>query len=224
MTKAYMRRVLFGFTLTSLFATQTMHGAAMQFKFDHTFDGMAPTGKGPWISATFQDVSPGIVDLTVSDISLTKGEFLGALDFNLDPLLNANQLKFQVVSETPGFANPSILEGADIFKGDIGGCYDIQLGFCLLSGARFGAGDSITYQITGIPQLDADSFDFLSKSTKGSKSFLAAAEIQGMCDTPGWVNPSQGVSPVPEPSSFALVAIGAGLGMGIRRLRRSVRG
>jgi hypothetical protein len=44
----------------------------------------------PQIEATFQDVQPGTVLLTITSLGLANGEFLSDLYFNFDPTDNVN--------------------------------------------------------------------------------------------------------------------------------------
>ena len=115
---------------------------------------------------------------------------------------------------TPGTARPNQLRaGSD-------GIYDILFDFPPPPGqqaARFNAGESLVYDISGIAGLTADSFNFFSEPGPGSTAgpFLSVARFQ---DTPG--GGSDWVGAVPVPAAVWLFGSGL-LGLvGIARKRR----
>ena len=57
------------------------------FQLDERFGGYAPKGPGPWLTATFTDIGPDAIELTLNATGLRRGEFLGnsGFLFNLDP-------------------------------------------------------------------------------------------------------------------------------------------
>lgn len=191
------------------------------YHFSDVFNGTSPVGTAPFVDALFTDLSPGVVQLTISAVGLIGNEFLSTLDLNLNPALNANKLKFSLAGDTGSFANPTISTGKDKFKADGDGKYDVSFVFNAKAAKTFGTGDSVTYDITYTGgTLTAYDFDFLSKpSSGGSGPFLGAANISGIpgCDSPmsGWVAPCQ-LTPVPEPGPVALLSLAAGLWAGAR--------
>jgi hypothetical protein len=187
-----------------------------QYLLDNVFSGqsMPPAQAGPWVSATFLDASPGTVLLTVTNVGLSSGEFISGLYFNLNPADKATDLSFGLVSSSGSFAAPTISLGADSFKADGDGKYDVLLDFGTANGTTFAADDSITYQITGIPNLVASDFNFLSAPAGGAGPYYAAAHYQGTPPNNGgscWIQPSQGPISVliPEASSGSLVGLAA---------------
>jgi len=208
-----------------LFLPATTHASDILYEFDTPFPSdPTPTGSAPWVDAEFQDVSGG-VQLTISNVGLTTGEFIqgmgnganNGLLFNLNPSFSPNNLVFSLVSQTGNFGT-SISTGEDAFKADGDGRYDIGFDF---STHNFTAGASITYLITGIPGLNAGSFAYLSSSTGGTGPFYAAAHVMGINGTNGtWIEPGSGpilVSPVPEPSSIVLMIASFGVLGGLCR-------
>jgi hypothetical protein len=197
-------------------------GTGTIFNLDTDFSGLTtpPAGPGPWTTATFLDVAPGTVDLTIENVGLSSGEFISGLYFNLNPLDNATDLSFNLLGSQGSFSIPSISLGRDDFKADGDGKYDILLGFGTASGTTFTVGDSITFRITGIAGLTAADFNFLSAPAGGSGPFYAAAHVQGTPPNNGgscWIEPGLGPMPVPEPSSSLLVALAAGVWFSLRR-------
>jgi hypothetical protein len=197
------------------------NASSFYYHFDSVSSGTSPVGSGPFVNALFTDITPGVVQLTISAVGLSGPEFLSALDLNLNPALSPADLSFSVVGSTGSFADPTISTGANKFKADGGGKYDVSFVFNSKAAKSFGAGDSVTYDIcyTG-GTLTANDFDFLSKPAAGSDPLLAIAQVSGIpgCDSPmtGWVDPCQ-ITPVPEPGPVALLALAAGLWAGTRR-------
>jgi hypothetical protein len=182
------------------------------FQFDDVFAGTSPTGSGPWVDATFSDLSSGVVQLTITAEGLTGGESLSDLFFNFNPGLNPGKLSFKEVSSTGSFAVPSISEGANAFKADDQGKYDVYFAFSQKTAKEFDGNDSVTYDITSSAfTLDAADFAALSTASGGCDQLLAAAEIMGIpTDCPGgttdtgWIAPS-GITPTPEPRTISLL-------------------
>lgn len=176
-------------------------------------NGTAPTGPGPWLSASFDDHnSTGSVTLTLNTTNLVGTEFVGEWDFNLDPALDPTKLLFTKSSSTGSFSDPSISTGTNGFKAGSDGQYDISFSFATPNADRFGVGDSVTYTITGISTLSAMSFDFKSQPGGAAGPFFTGAHVQSIGNNgngSGWIAPTQAivVNQTPEP------AIGACLGV-----------
>jgi hypothetical protein len=214
-----------------LFGAGRLYASDVLFQFDSVFPSNPnPAGPAPWIEACFQDVSPGTVRLTISNANLAAGEFVGGrgsganggLFFNLNSGLSAASLIFSDYSSSGSFTAPTILLGNDGFKADGDGLYDIRFDFATggSDADRFTGNDSLTYTITGIGTLAAADFGYLSKPAGGNGPFYAAAHVQGLPgDDSTWIAPAQlAVIPIPEPSTVAVFALGAGvLGLALRR-------
>jgi len=195
------------------------------FVFDNVFSGQStpPAGPGPWTEANFQDISPGTVQLTVTNVGLSTGEFISGLYFNLNPADNVNNLQLTLVGSHGSFTLPTISQGEDGFKADGDGKYDVLLSFSTSSGNTFTANDSLTYKITGISNLTAADFNYLSSPAGGSGPFYLAAHVQGTPPNNGqscWIQPNLGPVEAPEPSSGWLFVIG-GASLCLARLRRA---
>jgi hypothetical protein len=175
--------------------------------------GTSPVGTPPWVTATFNDTgTPGTVELTLATPNLTDNEFASEWDLNLDPLLNPNNLSFSITNRTGSFTDPGISTGIDQFKADGDGYTDITFGFATSGGAsqRFGVGDSLTVQITGISTLNAQSFNYQSSGGGGSVHYYMVAHVQsiGSGSDSGWVAPMESIYVVPEPTSVLLLVLG----------------
>jgi hypothetical protein len=196
-------------------ATAGARATSFFYQFTNVFAGTRPEGSPAWVSALFSDVTPGTVQLKISADALTGGEFLSAMFFNLDPSLKPTKLIFSYVSGSGGFTLPTIKEGANRFNADGQGKYDIDFTFSQNAAHEFTGNDYVVYDITSSAfTLTASDFDVLSTAAGGCSGLLAAAEISdipGKCNSTGagWVAPA-GLSPVPEPHAFALLALGGG--------------
>ena len=220
----------------ALLAPATSKAASgVTYQFDNEFSsGTPPAGVAPWITATIQNVNPGTVQLTIANSGLVGNEFVSGFYINLNTNFSPLNLSISYVSSVGNFTIPStgsgtIERGTDSFKADGDGKYDVLFDFSTATGNTFGAGESITYQISGISGLTADDFVYLSAPNGGHGPFYAAAHVQGIGadgSLSGWVEPSLGAQPilVPEPSICALFALSLGfLGLGRRSKGRNSR-
>lgn len=212
-------------------ATQSKAASGVTYQFDNEFSsGTPPAGAAPWITATIQNVTPGTVQLTIANNGLIGSEFVSGFYINLNTNFSPLNLSISYVSSIGSFTVPSIgsgtiERGTDSFKADGDGKYDVLFDFSTVSGNTFGAGDSITYQISGISGLTADDFVYLSAPNGGHGPFYAAAHVQGIGaggSLSGWVEPSLGALPiaVPEPSSCVLLGLPLGILAFVRRMNR----
>lgn len=169
--------------------------------------GASPVGTPPWVTAAFDDNnSQGTVTLVLSNPNLTGSEFVSSWYLNLDPSLNPNDLQFGSFSKTGSFTDPTITTSADTYKADGDGYADILFSFATGGGAssRFGAGEALTVQITGIPTLTAHSFDWPTvNGSVNNNAHLMVAHVQsiGPGSDSGWVA-------TPEPAPFVLLICG----------------
>jgi hypothetical protein len=200
-------------------------GTGFVYQFDNAFSGGAPVGPAPWIDATFRDTANGVL-LTVDNGGLVGGEFLGSLYLNINPADTAKipNLTFTFESGSSGVAAPTIQTGEDGFQADGDGKYDILFNFDTSNAGRFGAGDTITYLISGIPGLTSADFEYLSTHSGGHGPFDAAGHVQGIgpsASDSGWVEPSMGPLPVatPEPATTVMLLFAGGI-FGAKRLLR----
>ena len=202
--------VLGGFT--PCYATIITYGSSFEFS-----GGTPPAGPTPWVTTVFNDGgTAGSVTMTLAATNLTGSEFVGVAMVNLDPSLDPKNLLFSSPTKVGSFNDPAVLLGANAFKAGGDGYFDIKLDFATSHGApmRFTFGDSVTYTITGIPSLTADSFAFLSANGGGRGAFPVAQHVQSIGpggNGSGWVT-------VPEAATISLLALG-GL-VAVRRKNR----
>lgn len=188
-------RFAFGVAATLLAGAGAVGASTVTYDFGQLSGGTTPDGTPPWLEAAFTDNGQpaNTVQLTVSAGNLVGSEFVSCWYFNLNPALDPTSLSFSVSDSTGSFANPSIQTLANGFKAGQDGKFDILLGFNSGSdaSAHFGAGDTVTFTITGITGLSANDFDWLSTPAGGSGLYSSAAHIEGI-DGGGtaWINPT----------------------------------
>ena len=182
-------------------------GADYMYQYNDAFSGAVPASPiRPWIDATFQTVTPGTVRLTVTNLTLTGNENVSQLYFNLNTNLKPTKLTFTLASESGLFDAPRVSTGVNKFQADGDGKYDILFNFNNAGTAnnRFTARESVTYYISGIPNLTASDFGFLSAPAGGAGPFYAAAHVQRIGSTSslsGWLSATATMPlPVPEPT------------------------
>lgn len=219
-------KVLLSISLSVVVATGYLlptktNAAGILYQFDTPFPSdLNPDGSSPWIDASFQDVSGGVL-LTVNNVGLTSSEFLqgngsganGGIFFNLNPNDDPTSLTFTLESQSANFGT-SINTGENAFKADGDGKYDIVFDF---SSHLFAGGASFSYLISGITGLSSSDFAYMSAPAGGSGPFYAAAHVMGLSPNGSnstWIEPGNGplqLTPVPEPSSIGLIAAFFGL-------------
>lgn len=191
------------------------HAAIVQHNFAIEYSGAtAPVGSPAWLTVKLDDGgSAGSVTMTVTAANLTSSEFVTKLLLNLDPLLNASSLSFSSPTKVGTFASPTFSKGTNAFSAGGGSNFDIEVLFDNSPPSnRFGAGESMTTVVSGIPSLTANSFSF--NSVGGSGSYPIAAHVQGIgtnANLSGWVT-----TLTPEPMSLSAFAAA---GLVLRRRR-----
>ena len=201
--------------------------SAATLTYDYTREysgGAEPAGPVPWLRAVIDDGgAPGSVTMTLTAENLVDSEFIRSVYFSLDPALDPMDLSMSVESKIGELRAPWAGRRADRYwAGGGGGFFDLRLGFATSNVGdgmkRFGVGEGIVLAFSGISELTADSFDFLSKTRNGKEPLVTASHIQGIYgDDSGWVT-GDAVGGVPEPMTMSLLAIG-GLAL-IRRRQK----
>ncbi len=190
------------------------YGLNVEYAGDTPPEGSTPP---PWLTAEFDDQgTAGSVVLTMTATNLVKSEAVKVWMFNLDPNMDPNDLVFSAPTKTGTFTDPTIGLGANTFKADGDGYFDINVAFDNSDGAdnRFGASEEVSYTITGVAELMADSFYYVSAPDgAGTGLYPTAAHVISIGLNSGWVT-------VPEPCTLSLLGAGALL---MLNRRRSVR-
>jgi len=227
-------RILFGFVLAYrgtamlalLLAAALLNPVTVKadfmLRFDETYSGTSPASpNAPWICAWFQDIAPGTVRLTISNVALTTTESVDSLYFNFSPLLGSGGLMLNCFAQGGDFDRPTVSLGTNQFKAGGDGRYDLLFSFTHggTQWNRFTKYEFLTYSISGIPGLTSSDFEYLSASTGPYGPFYAAAHISriGPTSESGWIAASVTYPiSVPEPSAALLLSWGLGLGLAYR--------
>lgn len=189
-----------------LWAT-TAQASTLTLEFNDIFpmnDKPDPGGTTPWLTAFFEDVSGG-VNLTLT-ANLTGSQFISNVYFNYKDTLSL-----------PLVWSPSsgIFQGADGYKADGDGWYDIKIDTAA-GGDSLDGTESLTFFIAG---ASADNFSDVSNDT--DFPYFAAAHLQGMTPTEApdgnsytstWIYAEEGGGKdqgvIPEPSTVVLLGSG----------------
>ena len=194
-----------------------------------------PVNTPPWMTATFEDSGTNTVRLTMAADNLAGTEFISKWFFNFAG--DATVLEFAYIggsSTGPQYSDVYTGETNNT-KADGDGYYDIGFYFPTASGSRFGAGDTVVYDITSAG-ITASSFNLFSTPGGGNGTYLTAAHVQGIAPDSvtglcgdgsdpvsgtcsGWVGTT---TVVPEPISSTLFIAG-GAALGFRRFRKKIK-
>lgn len=177
------------------------------FELDTEFSGATqPAGTDlPWLEAKFDDQNTiGSVNLKL-EAKLTGTEKITEVYLNFDDLKDVTLLAFSTSDPID-----SIQTGMNAFKADGDGWYDILISFPNSGTDLFDNFNEYYITIT-LAGITANDFDFLSSPGGGNGIWGAAAHVQGVGDTggdSGWIGPSEGFTPIPEPATMLLLGTG----------------
>jgi hypothetical protein len=225
--------------LTVCLVPSPARAAAITFNLDGFVTGQAPTSTGPWLTLTFSDLTPGLVQLVVQSGLEVTTEFVGDVVFNIgggiDPLAVAfaENTAFNIGS----FQSPAISQSLNNVDRSPLQDFDFGLAFETSNASggaqRFNLADKLVYGLTCSTSLDADcaTFNALSFSATNLHTHLggpwaAAAHFQGIPAGVGSgkfgakVPPPVTITQVPEPLTLLLFGVGAAGLAGKARRRR----
>jgi hypothetical protein len=175
--------------------------------YDEIIDGTPPDSLTQWATLSFNDVSPGAVEMIFS-VSNNLAPTTAGIDeyfFSLDSILDPGLLTFTFNQSKSTISEPQILTGVNLFDTPGGGSYDFSIR-TIPSTAR--AGDTISMLIgySGAGPYSAGSFNTPSEGAGGGV-FIAAAHMTGTGDGTGEAFIAGSVVPIPA----AVWLFGSGL-------------
>jgi hypothetical protein len=197
--------------LMALTVASVASASPIIMELDTVFDGdQSPQGNPPWIDVIFDDqTTVGSVAMTINTVGLIGSEFVSKMYFNMDPSIDADELTFTKIDHSGTFEDPSIKFGQNKKKAGPAKGFDLELSFATKDADRFGAGDSLTYLISGPMLIDSSIFEYTNFNQKPEDTYYAAAHIQGIDDDfSGRVGAVEYHSNVPEPATALMLTIG----------------
>lgn len=176
--------------LAAATAAPTAGAATVSLFYGLEFSGGAnPAGAAPWLEAVFDDGGgSGSVTLTVTSLLQGPAEFVREISFNVVD----NDLAGLAPAAGSGLGSvdsgtfdlPSIAYGADAFKADGDGNFDIKIDFSNAPpSSRFDGNDvwSVIFTGTGLTAADFEAVSV--NGPPGKTGFYSAAHIQGIAST-----------------------------------------
>jgi hypothetical protein len=200
--------LVFALTISARAGTYTM---IMTNAFDALPTNAPPVTTGAAGTATFQDVSSGVVDLTLAyNQGAGSAEQVSAWGIDVTNLY-AQTLSFTLLSKSAGMNTPSITQSASDTQHMDGGGYYFDI-FMNSFGGTFLSGDSIAFQITS-SQSGLAAADFLNLSSATNTTYTPDtyySVLQTYQNGSGKYYNLGAINVVPEPATIGLVAL-AGL-------------
>lgn len=193
----------------------------IQFELTREFSssGFDPSGPSPWGTATFTDVVPGQVQLTLSRaVTMSSGEFIRAWFFNLAPTISPSSL---TITQSSGPIATALEASTDAYRADGGPYMDIRLSFATSGAQRFDGDFTIAVFNFAAPNLTANAFrDYGMGAGNSPNGLMHAAHVQGIANGgSAWVTGGE-VTLVPLPPAAWAGLSGLAIVGGVTYLRR----
>ena len=215
------------FLMAIAFATCTAMASPIVMGLDTRFteDKHEPAGPAPWVEVIFDDQGTvGSVAMTISSMGLVNAEFVSKMHFNMDPRIDAKDLIFTKIDQSGSFKAPSIKLDENKKKAGPAKGFDMELSFGTKDKDQFGAGESLTYLITGSMLIDNSLFAYINTGAKPEDTYYAAAHIQGIGDDySSRIGAINGPAAVPEPATMLLLATGGAAMLAYHRKRKTIK-
>jgi hypothetical protein len=188
----------------SILCAVSLHSHAATYEFETVVNGVDPGSVPPWLTASIETLSPGMVNLTIQLHLESTSEFVSELALNLSPNLASQTPQFQ---QTGGIPFSSILFAPDSISlsgaGSAGRGFDISLSWPSQIGARFDLLETASFLISS-PGLVAEDFEFTNPG-----GLVMAAHIQGISSgSSTFSGVISATKVIPEPSTSSLWLLG----------------
>src|SRR5690606_3209112 len=87
-------RMIWGLALLLTFMVGAQARADLVIEYNSVVTGGTPSGAGPWLRATFTDVTAGTVKLKLENLVNSASEFISNVYFNINPALTDSGWSF----------------------------------------------------------------------------------------------------------------------------------
>lgn len=205
--------------ITSLFAASASQASVLQFDLDKPYTSSThPAGSPAWVRVRADDNGAnGSVKLSIDALNLTGSEFVSKVLLNIKAPIAPSSLSASGLNKAGTFSDPSVEFANNGFSAGGGSSFDMLVSFATGGPSnRFGAGDSVSFTVTGSSLLNAHTFNTFS-SGGGSGPLFVSAHVQsigGNGEGSAWIT---ALAPTPEPASA--VTLGAAFSLMARRRR-----
>ncbi|HET7536902.1 MAG TPA: hypothetical protein VFJ90_10640 [Candidatus Didemnitutus sp.] len=219
-------KLLAAAVLSAIALATSAAGIVESVPLNFVFSGVNPTNSTPLILKLEDGLTLNTVRLTMDATNLGSTEFVSEWYLNLNPAFTPGSLSFSLVSNPTALVLGDIGTGANAFKADGDGFYDVLFAFPPPPGqfsAKFTAGEKVVVDITRASGLSVADFLYSSVNGGGAGTYLSAAHIQGIGSDSAWIGATAAVGPLPEPSAYASIIGCVMLGVALRRKWRSKR-
>jgi hypothetical protein len=175
---------------------------------------LTPVGTSPWLDATFEDIAPNVVQLTMAASNLASGttQFVSNFFFNFTEATSLGLLEFELASGNEA----SIFRGQNLREAGGARFFDIEFVFAAGQFAPSGQSVFLISSLDPLQPITSESFSFLSFSNSSQDTnFYSAALVGGINGgLSSWIaaptrdTPIPPPDPIPEPATVMFLCTG----------------
>jgi hypothetical protein len=202
-----LAELIFALALVLLSPTTS---AQRSFELGTVLSGASPASTAPWLTATFTDIAPGQITMTLQSHLNVSSEFIGEVALNLNSAFDPGSLTFLQLSGPALQGAPSLAEDGVKLPGagSLGVGFDILLSWPAAHGQnRFDSTEAVSFDISGPANLTSADFAFYNSVNGQDGEAIIGAHIQGIPAGGGVTGSGAIIQAVPEPSALALFAL-----------------